>query len=354
MLIDGSSLGLGPLLKQVPRMTTSVAHELIDDGHSIELRSGIRMPLLGLGTGGVPGLEGEACVALVTHALRSCGMRLIDTAADYHNEEQIGEAIRQSGVARSDIFVVTKLGPLSQGREHARASVLRSLKRLGLECIDLVVIHWPGAWVEEQREWRAADWMSGRAPALARELRAGSYRALEELKAEGRLRCIGVSNYLPAHLLELLGSCRFPPDVCQSEHHPFFQNTAVRALCREHAIAFQAYGPLSGGAAERAAGLRGVDNATVRAVARNAGRTPAQVLLRWAMHKGVCVLPKSRRIEGIEENARAGGFELSEAAMRALDSLDTGKPSYWDSACVETLDHFNVFLDKERVSKDLN
>ena len=461
MLIDGTPLGLGPLLKPMDtEVAQGVPHELrlLASGDSIELRGGVRMPLLGMGTGGVPGLEGDLAIELVAHAIRHCGVRLIDTAADYHNEEQIGEAIRRSGVPRREIFVTTKLGPHSQGYESARASVLRSLQRMGLAYIDLVVIHWPGAWVAEQKEWRAADWMGGRAQALSRELRAGSWRALEDLVSQDRvLRCAGVSNYTPAQLLELLQTCRMPPSVLQSEHHPFYTNHAVRRLCAQRGIAFQAsdrddrinkppascarqprspavhasracqlpcrkaeatsqgfqdltftlalslvrrpqaYGPLSGGAAERAAGKRGVDNPVVRSIAASVGRTPAQVLLRWAIQKGVAVLPKSTRRAGVEENAAAVGFELGEAMMRTLDGLDTGKPSYWDPSCVDvravtelmlkpararttamhthpqhsrhapsyhdacaqyalvaqTLDSFNIFLDKERLQREL-
>ena len=182
---------------------------------------------------------------------------------------------------------------------------------------------------------------------------AGSWRALEELKRKGLLRCIGVSNYLPEHLLELLRTCALPPDVLQAELHPFYSNAAVRGLCAQHGIAFQAYGPLSGGAAERAAGLRGGDNPTVKAVAASAGRTPAQVLLRWATQRGVAVLPKSRRRAGVEENAQAEGFDLSDGQMAALDALDTGSPSYWHAACVESLDTFNVFLDRERLQQEM-
>ena len=210
--------------------------------------------------------------------------------------------------------------------------------------------------VAEQKEWGAREWTSGRAQAMARELRLGSWRALEELKQSGHLRCIGVSNYLPNHLLELLQACRTPPDVCQSEHHPFFSNAKVRSVCAAHGIAFQAYGPLSGPSRSSASDpkVRGVEHPAVREVARQAGRSPAQVLLRWATQRGICVLPKSTRREGVEENAAAKGFELSDAQLRALDALETGKPTYWDPACVESLDQFNVFLDKERLMREMN
>ena len=143
MLVHGRAVGLGPLLRRVEEQvqpTFGTTHNLRVVGEGaracVELRGGIRMPLLGLGTGGVPGLEGEAAVRLITHAIRECGLRLIDTAADYQNEEAVGEAIRLSGVPRSELFIVTKLGPLSQGYDAARASIDRSLRRLKLQHID--------------------------------------------------------------------------------------------------------------------------------------------------------------------------------------------------------------------------
>ena len=210
MLIDGAALGLGPLLRLVTAPTVREPHTLrIADG-CIELRTGQQLPLLGMGTGGVPGLEGEEASRLVAHALRSCGVRLIDTASGYHNEEAVGEGIRRSGVPRERIFVVTKVAPHDQGYEAAMASVRRSLQRMRLEYLDLVLIHWPGGWQPQQREWPAERWLA-EGPPLARELRAGSWRALEALHVEGVVRACGVSNYTPGHLLELLwqvGPCR--------------------------------------------------------------------------------------------------------------------------------------------------
>ena len=355
MLIDGSSMGVGMLLREVsvPPPASLRATELLcfTDTH-ITLRSGLVMPLIGLGTGGVPGLEGEECVRLVRHGITKCGVRLIDSAADYHNEEAVGQAIRSCGVPRSELFVCTKFGPLSQGYEAARASVQRSLQRMHLEYLDCVFIHWPGAWIQDQRDWSPHDWLGGRGVALARDKRAGSYRALEDLKAEGKIRTIGISNYTPTHLMELLQGCRVHPDILQSEHHPFFSNQAVRKLCEVHGIAFMAYGPLSGGHAERKAGQKGVHNEVVREIALEAGRSAAQVVLRWATQRGVAVLPKSHRTAGIEENA-ALDFRLSDSQMRRLDSLETGNPVYWDPRCVDQLDHFNIFLDKDKLRKAL-
>ena len=351
MLIDGTSLGLGLLLRQLPQGRNVSSHRsLAYTADHVLLRSGVHMPLLGLGTGGVPGLEGEEAVKLITHAIKHCGVRLIDTAADYHNEEAVGEAIRRSGVPRHELFICTKFGPHSQSYEAATASVQRSLQRMQLTYLDCVFIHWPGAWVPEQKDWTPQDWLSGRGVQLARERRAASWRALEDLKMKhGVLRHVGVSNYTPEHLEDLMRSCRVPPDILQSEHHPFFSNAAVRAACARHGIAFMAYGPFSGGHTERSAGQKGVHNRVVQDVAASAARTPAQVVLRWATQRGVAVLPKSRRVAGIEENSRAKGFDLTDAQLARLDGLETGEPSYWDPQCVDQLDHFNIFLDKEKL-----
>lgn len=224
MLVDGAHVGLGALLKRrmPPSLSASAqkagassqrALSIVgDDGSHIVLRDGTLMPLLGLGTGGVPGLEGDDCVRLVTYAIAQCGVRLIDTAADYHNEEAVGEAIRRCGVPRSELFVCTKIGPLSQGHAACTASVRRSLQRMGLDYLDCVFIHWPGAWVAEQKEWGPQDWLNGRGVALAREYRAASWRALEDMKADGSVRHLGVPDLLPlAGLLALhSSSCAHP------------------------------------------------------------------------------------------------------------------------------------------------
>lgn len=149
MLIDGAELNLGKLLEPCAA-SASLDHKALQyegEGQQrvVILRNGARMPLMGLGTGGVPGLEGAHATSLIEHALRHCGVRLVDTAADYANEEAVGEGIRRSGVAREELFVVTKLGPLAQGYARASSSIERSLRRLQLEYIDLVLIHWPGA-----------------------------------------------------------------------------------------------------------------------------------------------------------------------------------------------------------------
>lgn len=161
------------------------------------------------------------------------------------------------------------------------------------------------------------------------------------------MRAIGVSNWSAAQLIDLLGhpATRVPPHVLQSECHPLFANASVRRVCAAHGVAFQAYGPLGGSRS----GL--CSHPTVRAVAQSAGRTAAQVVLRWASQQGVCVLPKSRRLAGVDENAGAAGFDLTEAQRAQLDGLDADRPLYW--VYEEALDRFNVFLDMERLREEL-
>ena len=200
--------------------------------------------------------------------------------------------------------------------------------------------------------------MAGRGVALARALRAESWRALEDAHLKGLVRSIGVSNYTARHLDELLGmaALRVPPAVLQSEHHPFFTNAAVRAKCAAHRIAFQAYGPLAAGASGRRAGgsKRGVDDAAVRSIALRTHRTPAQVVLGWAVQRGISVLPKSSRASGIEENAHTAMLPpLDAEAMALLDALDEDEPVYWDPRCVDQLDQYNIYLDRERLQREL-
>ncbi|EGB12001.1 hypothetical protein AURANDRAFT_13753, partial [Aureococcus anophagefferens] len=269
------------------------------------LRSGARIPLCGLGTGGVPGLVGEQCVDIVSHALRS-GVRLVDTASQYGNEREVGRALRKSGAPRGEVFLVTKVAPLEQGYAAATASVVRSLERLGVDSVDLVVVHWPGAW---------------------------TWRALEDARRNGLAREIGVSNYTVPHLEELMTYAREPPAVVQSECSLLFSNDDVRRWCAARGVHFQAYGPM-GGAAE--GGDRGaVGHAVLRDVAaRYPERTPAQVALRWLTGKGVSVLPKSCRAERVVSNACLD-FDLAPADVARLDAISDGRPRYWDPANVD-------------------
>ncbi|KAH8044538.1 oxidoreductase [Aureococcus anophagefferens] len=296
------------------------------------LRSGARIPLCGLGTGGVPGLVGEQCVDIVSHALRS-GVRLVDTASQYGNEREVGRALRKSGAPRGEVFLVTKVAPLEQGYAAATTSVVRSLERLGVDSVDLVVVHWPGAWVPEQKDWGAAQWLGGGAdsgPNVARRLRRETWRALEDARRNGLAREIGVSNYTVPHLEELMTDAREPPAVVQSECSLLFSNDDVRRWCAARGVHFQAYGPM-GGAAE--GGDRGaVGHAALRTSRRYPERTPAQ----------------AERVVSTRAD-----FDLAPADVARLDSISDGRPRYWDPANVDKVDIFNPFLDKARVQREL-
>lgn len=307
-----------------------------------------RVPLCGLGTGGVPGLEGDVCVDVVRHALRS-GVRLIDTASQYRNEREIGRALRLSGVPRAEVFLVTKIAPLDHGFQKATASIVSSLEKLGVDFLDLVLVHWPGAWVREQSDWDARRWLQtgpDSAPALARRLRRETWRAMESAQSSGLVRHVGVSNYTVAHLDELLTYATAPPAVVQSEMSVLYGNRAVVEWCGRHGVHFQAYGPFGGGSAAALA------HPEVVRVAKAVGRTPAQVALRALTHRGISVLPKSSKGARAVENARLD-FDLSAADRAALDAAADDRPRYWDPATVDKVDIFNPFFDKDRVQREL-
>jgi diketogulonate reductase-like aldo/keto reductase len=258
-------------------------------GAKVVLNNGVEMPLLGLGTWALTGPTGLRAVAW---ALES-GYRLIDTAAAYNNEEVVGEAIRTSGISRDEVFVTTKLRPSASGREEALGAFEASRRRLGLERVDLYLIHWPA----DDRLSRDEGWS-----------------ALEVLLADGRCRAIGVSNYGVRELEEILASGRTTPAVNQVEYNPFSQPRAVHAFCRDKGIRVEGYSPLTLG--------RRLDDRVIQAVARDAGRTPAQILIRWAIQKEIITIPKSGRRERILENAGVFDFELSPEEMAGLDGLN--------------------------------
>jgi len=261
------------------------------------LNNGVAMPALGLGVFQSPP---EETAAAVETALK-VGYRHVDTARVYGNEADVGAGVRESGVARGEVFVTTKLWNADQGYDAALRAFDASLKRLGLEYVDLYLIHWPVA-----------------------EKRLDSWRALERIHAEGRARSIGVSNFLVPHLEELLGKARRVPAVNQIELTPFLQRRETRALCAKHGIVVEAYSPLTHG-------LR-LDHPVVKDVARRAGRSVAQVLLRWGLQQGLVVLPKSTKPARIAENGALFDFTLDDRAMNELDALEEGLVTGWDPA----------------------
>jgi diketogulonate reductase-like aldo/keto reductase len=251
-----------------------------------KLANGVAMPRIGLGVYLVP--SGRQTFDAVASALR-LGCRHIDTARLYANEADVGRAMRESGIPRGDLFVTTKLWNSDHGFDRA----------LGLEIVDLFMLHWPQP-----------------------RLRKDSWRALERLYDEGRVRAIGVSNFMVHHLEELLGGARIAPMVNQIEVHPFLQQRDVRAWCAGHDIAIAAYCPLAKGEALR--------DPTVRKVAAEAGVTPAQAVLAWGLQHDLIVLPKSVRPERQAENLAAAQVKLTAAQFARLDGLERGYVTDWD------------------------
>jgi diketogulonate reductase-like aldo/keto reductase len=262
----------------------------------IPLATGAHLPQVGLGVYLSP--QGAATRDAVTCALE-LGYRHVDTASIYGNEADVGVAIQASGVPREHVFVTTKLWNDDHGYDAALRALDRSLHRLGLEYVDLYLIHWP-------------------VPGERRE----SWRALERAFADGRARAIGVSNYLVRHLRELLGEAKVAPAVNQIELSPFLQRRDTCALCREHGVVIEAYSPLTRG--------KRLDHPAVASVAREVSRSPAQVLLRWGIQHGFVVLPKSIHKERIAENAQVFDFTLDDAMMARLDGLEEGLATGWD------------------------
>jgi diketogulonate reductase-like aldo/keto reductase len=254
------------------------------DGRARVLADGNEIPLLGLGVWQIP--NGPDCEDVVRWALE-LGYRHIDTAQAYGNEQSVGRALRDSGVSRDEVFVTTKFNP---GREDAAAEAERSLERLGVDQIDLYIVHWP---------------------------QGGATRAwpgMERAHERGYARSIGVSNYNVSELDELMRVAETRPVVNQVQFSPFKYRRRLLEACAEHEVALEAYSPLGTG--------RHLSDDRVRRLAEQVGRTPAQVLLRWCVQRDLAAIPKSTHRERIEENARIADFALSDEDMAALDVLD--------------------------------
>lgn len=282
------------------RHSTIEAKKMNDRSSLITLRGGVQMPALGLG---VFQISPEETAGAVASAL-AAGYRLIDTAAAYFNEREVGEGIRRSGIARDEVFIETKVWISDYGYDETLHAFDKSAAKLGVDQIDLLLLHQPLS------------------SAFDRTIDA--YRALEQLLADGRVRAIGVSNFMPEHLGRLLAEASVVPAVNQIEVHPYFQQTALQRLHAEHGIVTQAWSPIGGitsyGDAERSA----FDDPTLREIGRQHGKSAAQVMLRWHLQESRCAIPKSVRPARIAENFDVLDFELSSEQMAAIDALDTG------------------------------
>ncbi len=253
----------------------------------------------------------RAAVAAALAATPPSGVLHIDTASIYKNEADIALAL--AGVPRSRVFLTSKLSPYEQGYAAALAATDGILSRLGVSALDMLLIHWPGV-----------SKAAAASPANA-AARAETWRALEALHAAGRVRALGVSNYTEAHLAQLLAHAAVKPVVNQVECHPALQQRPLRAACAAAGVAVVAYSPLGTGAL--------LAHPAVTAVAARARRTPAQVLLRWALQSGLCVIPKSTTPARVAENADVWGWALSEEDMAALDGVEAAGGSQrfcWD------------------------
>ena len=256
-----------------------------------KLANGVEMPYFGLGVYKMT--DPQETVEAIIKALQ-VGYRAIDTAALYYNEEQVGEAIRHSGVPREEIFVTTKVWNSDQGYDNTLRAFEVSLKKLDMEYIDLYLTHWPveGKYTE-------------------------TYRAIERLYEEKLIRVPGVSNHHEQHLTEVLKVAQTPPMVNQVEAHPYLSQEPLRLFCKEHGIAVTAWSPLGRGGVLH-------DEAIVR-VGEKHGKSPAQVVLRWHIQNDMLVIPKSVTLSRIEENADIFDFELTPEDMKVLNALNRNK-----------------------------
>jgi diketogulonate reductase-like aldo/keto reductase len=255
---------------------------------TVTLNNSVKMPQFGLGT--FQSNKGQETQDAVRWALEF-GYRHIDTAAIYHNEEDVGKGIRDSGVLRKDIFLTTKLWDADQAYDAALRAYDQSLKRLGVEYVDLYLIHWP-----------------------VKGTRADAWRALVRLYQEGRVRAVGVSNYTVRNLQELLADSPVVPAVNQFELSPFNTSPKLVNFCREHGIMVESYSPLARG--------KKLGDPSVAGLAQRYAKTPAQILIRWALDKGYVVIPKSVHQARIVENANIFDFSLTAHDLQTLDSLN--------------------------------
>lgn len=261
------------------------------------LNNGVAMPMLGFGVYQMS--DAMQCEASVMEALR-VGYRLIDTAASYGNEEAVGRAIAASGIAREELFVTTKLWLSDAGYEQTKKAFERSINRLGLDYLDLYLIHQPYGDVH------------------------GAWRAMEELCDAGRIRAIGVSNFHPDRVMDLIVHNRIVPAVNQIETHPFCQQINAEKFLRENGVQIESWGPFAEGRNQL------FSNPVLAALAAKHGRSVAQIVLRWLIQRGVVAIPKSVRAERIAENFRVFDFELDADDMATMAALDTSKSAFFD------------------------
>lgn len=273
----------------------------------VTLNNGVRMPMLGYGVFQIA--DAAECERCVTDAI-SVGYRSIDTAQSYGNEAAVGSAIRKSGVARDELFVTSKIWISNGGYEKAAASIDRTLEKMGLDYLDLMLIHQP-----------FNDYY-------------GTYRAMEDAYRAGKLRAIGVSNFYPDRFIDLATFCEIRPAVNQVETHVFQQQKVAREILKKYGTQIEAWAPFAEGRNDF------FNNETLRRIGEQYGKSVGQTALRYLLQLGVVVIPKSSRRERMAENFDVFDFRLSDADMAEIAALDTGKSlffSHYDPATVERL-----------------
>ncbi|WP_328469023.1 aldo/keto reductase [Actinoplanes sp. NBC_00393] len=262
----------------------------------VTLNNGVKMPILGFGVFQVPGEQTEQ---VVTDAL-AAGYRSLDTAASYGNEEAVGRAIAKSGIPRDQLFITTKLWIQHTGEDTARREFDKSLRNLGLDYLDLYLIHQP-----------LGDYYS-------------SWHAMQKLYAEGLIKAIGVSNFYPDRLVDLIQHNDITPAVNQIETHPFFQRADYQPLLREHGVQIESWGPFAEGRNDL------FTNPTLTEIGEAHGKSVAQVVLRWLIQRDVVVIPKSVRPDRMAENLDVFDFELTDDEITRIAALDTGVSAFFD------------------------
>lgn len=281
---------------------------------SVTLNNGVNMPIIGFGVYQIP--DAQECENAVYEALMA-GYRLIDTAAGYLNEEAVGQAIKRSGIPREELFITTKLWVQDAGYESAKLAFAKSLKKLKLDYLDLYLIHQP-----------FGDYY-------------GAWRAMEELYHEGKSRAIGVSNFLPDRLMDLIVHNEIAPAVNQIETHPFYQQAESAAFMKEQGVQHQSWAPF-------AEGLNNLfSNEVLASLAEKHNKSVAQVVLRWLVQRGIVVIPKSVKKERIAENINIFDFELRSEDMDQIAALDTSSSlfgSYLDPNVAKMMGNWKVDL----------
>ena len=280
----------------------------------VTLSNGVKMPQLGYGVYQVTREECERCVSDALEV----GYRHIDTAQSYFNEQEVGNAVKKSGIPREELFITTKVWIEHYGYEECRKSVLESLRKLQLDYIDLMLLHQP-----------FADYY-------------GAWRALEELYAEGKLRAIGVSNFYPDRLVDLCAFSRIKPMVNQVETHPHDQQKTAHEWMKKYGVVHEAWAPFG----EGRGGL--FTDPVLTKIGAKYGKTAAQVILRWHLQRGIVVIPKSTHKERMAENLNVFDFTLSDGDMQEIAALDKAQSSFFSHTDPDTVEMFVRMVEERR------